>query len=85
MSKLANEIPFGGTLSSKMKIGSLVSWSEWLISDDDLVEEVFYGTIVEKITNHSSILEINASQELDDEPLRIYLYKIIAKILKSNF
>ena len=50
MSKLANEIPFGGTLSSKMKIGSLVSWSEWLISDDDLVEEVFYGTIVEKIT-----------------------------------
>ena len=50
MSKLVNDIPFGGILSSGMEIGSLVSWSEWMISDNDLIEEVFYGTIVEKVT-----------------------------------
>jgi hypothetical protein len=33
-----------------MRVGSLVSWTEWMIADNDLVEEVFYGTIVEKIT-----------------------------------
>ena len=50
MSKLVNDAPFGASLSSKMKIGTLVSWSEWMISDNDLIEEIYYGTIVEKVT-----------------------------------
>ena len=50
MSKLVSDGAFGGNLSSKMKIGSLVSWSEWMIADNDLIEAVYYGTIVEKIT-----------------------------------
>lgn len=50
MSKLVNDAAFGESLASKMKIGALVSWTEWMISDNDLIEEVFYGTIVEKIT-----------------------------------
>jgi len=33
-----------------MKIGDLVSWAEWMIADNSLIEEVFYGTIVEKLT-----------------------------------
>lgn len=49
MSKLVNEMPFGGLLSSKMKVGSLVSWAEWIIADNNLIEEVYYGTIVDKI------------------------------------
>jgi len=51
MSKLVSDLPFGGILSSRMKIGSLVSWSEWMIADNDLIEAIYYGTIVEKITN----------------------------------
>ncbi len=50
MSKLVNNAPFGASLTTKMKVGALVSWTEWMISDNDLIEEVFYGTIVEKIT-----------------------------------
>jgi hypothetical protein len=50
MSKLVSDLPFGGILSSKMKIGDLVSWAEWMIADNSLIEEVFYGTIVEKLT-----------------------------------
>jgi hypothetical protein len=50
MSKLVSKAPFGETLSLNMKIGSLVSWSEWMIADNDLIEAVYYGTIVEKIT-----------------------------------
>jgi len=50
MSKLVNDVPFGGILSSNMKIGSLVSWAEWMISDNELIEEVHYGTIVDKLT-----------------------------------
>ena len=50
MSKLVSDLPFGGTLSSKMKIGDLVSWQAWMVKDKSLIEEVFYGTIVEKIT-----------------------------------
>jgi len=50
MSKLVSDLPFGGILSSKMKIGDLVSWVEWMIADNSLIEEVFYGTIVEKLT-----------------------------------
>jgi len=50
MSKLVNSAPFGASLTIKMKVGALVSWTEWMISDNDLIEEVFYGTIVEKIT-----------------------------------
>ena len=49
MSKLVNEMPFGGLLSSKMKVGSLVSWAEWIIADNNLIEEVYYGKIVDKI------------------------------------
>ena len=50
MSKLVNDVPFGANLASKMKVGSLVSWSEWMIADNDLIEAVYYGTIVEKIS-----------------------------------
>ena len=50
MSKLVSDLPFGGILSSKMNIGDLVSWVEWMIADNSLIEEVFYGTIVEKLT-----------------------------------
>mgnify|MGYP003652923549 CR=1 FL=1 len=50
MSKLVSEVPFGGIIASKIKIGALVSWTEWMITSDDLVEEVFYGTVVEKIS-----------------------------------
>ncbi len=50
MSKLVSDIPFGGILSSKMKIGALVSWAEWMIDDNNLTEEVYYGTIVDKIS-----------------------------------
>ena len=48
MSKLVSDIPFGGILSSSMKIGDLVSWAEWMIVDKRLIEEVFYGIIIEK-------------------------------------
>ena len=50
MSKLSSDAPFGASLSLKIKIGALVSWTEWMISDNDLVEEVYYGTVLEKIT-----------------------------------
>ena len=50
MSKLVSDNPFGASLSSKIEIGTLVSWTEWMISDNDLVEEVYYGTVIEKIT-----------------------------------
>mgnify|MGYP003119477201 CR=1 FL=1 len=50
MSKLENKNAFGESLSADMKIGLLVSWSEWMIADNDLVEVVYYGTIVEKTT-----------------------------------
>ena len=50
MSKLVSEVPFGGIISSKIKIGALVSWTEWMITSDELIEEVFYGTVVEKIS-----------------------------------
>ena len=50
MSKLVNDKAFGDSISSKIKIGSLVSWSEWMIADNDLVEAIYYGTVVEKIT-----------------------------------
>ena len=50
MSKLVSEVPFGGMLSSSMKIGALVSWTEWIVIDNSLVEEAHYGTIVEKIS-----------------------------------
>ena len=49
MSKLKNKNAFGESLSADMKIGLLVSWSEWMIADNDLVEVIYYGTIVEKI------------------------------------
>jgi hypothetical protein len=50
MSKLVSEAPFGASMALQMKIGTLVSWAEWMISDNDLIEEVFYGTIVDKVT-----------------------------------
>ncbi len=48
MSKLVNELPFGATLAEKMLPGVLVSWSEWMITDNDLIEVIYYGTIVNK-------------------------------------
>ena len=48
MSKLVNELPFGATLAEKMIPGVLVSWSEWMITDNDLIEVIYYGTIVNK-------------------------------------
>ena len=50
MSKLVSDIPFGGILSSEMKIGDLVSWAAWMIKDKSLIEAVHYGTIIKKIT-----------------------------------
>jgi len=50
MSKLVSDLPFGGILSSSMKVGALVSWAEWMIADNSLIEEIYYGTIVEKTT-----------------------------------
>tara|TARA_E500000305_G_C3977105_1_gene214868 strand:- start:250 stop:495 length:246 start_codon:yes stop_codon:yes gene_type:complete len=65
-----SEIPFGGILSSKMKIGSLVSWAEWKIADNDLVDEVYYGTIVDKITkiegNRSIVVVLVACSKTGD-------------------
>ena len=49
MSKLVSDLPFGGIISADMKIGSLVSWSEWMIADNNLIEEIYYGIIVNKI------------------------------------
>ena len=49
MSKLVSDRAFGETLAAKLIIGDLVSWSEWMIADNDLLEIVYYGTIVEKI------------------------------------
>ena len=37
-------------LSSNIKIGALVSWAEWMIIDNSLIEEIHYGTVVEKIS-----------------------------------
>ena len=67
MSKLVNNAPFGASLALKMKIGTLVSWTEWMISDNDLIEEVYYGTIVEKITRvegdrHVSVVMVACSK-----------------------
>jgi hypothetical protein len=47
---LINDVPFGGMLSSNIKIGALVSWTEWMIIDNSLIEEIHYGTVVEKIS-----------------------------------
>ena len=58
MSKLANNVPFGGILSSKMKQGDLVSWSEWLVEDKKLLEHKTYGTILSidsKVQGHRDI------------------------------
>ena len=49
MSKLVSDRAFGETLAAKLIIGDLVSWSEWMIEDNNVVEMVFYGTIVKKI------------------------------------
>ena len=49
MSKLVNDRPFGESFSLKLNLGDLVSWSEWMIEDNNVVEMVFYGTIVKKI------------------------------------
>ena len=49
MSKLTSDAPFGETLSLKMEVGTLVSWIEWIIADNSLLEEVHYGTVVKRI------------------------------------
>ena len=53
MSNLVSDVPFGGILSSNMKIGDLVSWTEWKVENKVIVDAVFYGTIVEKTTSVS--------------------------------
>jgi len=50
MSKLENNRPFGAILSSKIKIGDLVSWSEWKVVDNLIDEDIYYGTVIEKVT-----------------------------------
>ncbi len=50
MSKLANSGSFGESFSNKFSLGDLVSWTEWMIADNDLIEAIYYGTIIEKIT-----------------------------------
>ena len=45
-----SNLPFGGILSSKMKIGDLVSWAAWMVKDKSVIEAVHYGTIIKKIT-----------------------------------
>ena len=51
MSKLISESAFGEQISSDMKIGDLVSWSEWMVIEGELIENIFYGTIISKVTS----------------------------------
>ena len=50
MSSLNNNQPFGAFIASEFKIGALVSWSEWKIVDNMIDEDIYYGTVVEKVT-----------------------------------
>ena len=36
-------------MSYGLELGDLVSWSEWMIVDNDIAEVVYYGTIIDKI------------------------------------
>tara|TARA_R100000152_G_C6601619_1_gene58549 strand:- start:152 stop:409 length:258 start_codon:yes stop_codon:yes gene_type:complete len=49
MSKLVSEGALGDTMSDGFELGDLVSWSEWMIVDNDIAEIVYYGTIIDKI------------------------------------
>lgn len=49
MSKLENKGALGDTISYGFKLGDLVSWSEWMIVDNDIVEVIYYGTIIDKV------------------------------------
>ena len=49
MSKLESKGALGDTISYGLKLGDLVSWSEWMIIDNDVAEVVYYGTIIDKV------------------------------------
>ncbi len=49
MSKLESKVAFGETMSYGFELGDLVSWSEWAVVDNDIIEVVYYGTIIDKI------------------------------------
>ena len=49
MSKLESKGALGDTISCGLELGDLVSWSEWMIVDNDIAEVVYYGTIIDKV------------------------------------
>lgn len=49
MSKLESKGALGDTISYGFQLGDLVSWSEWMIVDNDIEEVVYYGTIIDKV------------------------------------
>ena len=49
MSKLESKGALGDTMSYGLQLGDLVSWSEWMIVDNDIAEVVYYGTIIDKV------------------------------------
>jgi|21_taG_2_1085346.scaffolds.fasta_scaffold193863_2 hypothetical protein len=50
MSKLVSSGSFGERFSAQYELGTLVSWSEWTVVNNNVEETVYYGTIVEKQT-----------------------------------
>ena len=85
MSKLESKRAFGEIISSNMKIGDLVSWSEWEIEDSTVLEKTSYGTIVEKIIQISgnrpvSIIKVACSRTgniLELNPFQIRIKETI--------
>jgi len=49
MSKLVSEGALGDTMSDGFELGDLVSWSEWVVIENEVVELQFYGIILDKI------------------------------------
>ena len=49
MSKLESKGALGDTMSYGLQLGDLVSWSEWMIVDNDIAEVIYYGTIIDKV------------------------------------
>ena len=49
MSKLESKGALGDTISCGLELGDLVSWSEWMIVDNDIAEVIYYGTIIDKV------------------------------------
>jgi len=50
MSKMKSDRPFGSFMATRFKIGSLVSWSEWKVVNNSMDEDIYYGTVIEKVT-----------------------------------